>query len=1429
MALPSVPGVAVAQQVLRPHLSAPMLKSQKVPLGRELWGNVVQCGRWQPDIPEYGFYSFGASRSIDVNEMFTDSEMFANAGGALSGQRLDIIRWDSSNGTMNHYYFNAETGNLVSHTYLNDYSMWATETAVAADGKVYGVFYSSDASRFELGVADYANDTRSTIGTVNRYYVALGITAEGMLYGIDTDGNLFRINSSTAKESLVGSTGVRVANSDGQWNVQSGEIDQKTGIFYWAFSDMQGNSTLYNVDLETGTAAKIGDFINNEQIAMLTIPAETVQEGAPALADDMALAFDKASLSGTVSFTTPSATYAGSNLSGSLSYTVSIDGKAVDSGTASTGQSVSVPVTTKRGNHEFAVVLANAAGNGPKAYINRFVGDDAPKSPENVKASVNVKTGAVKLQWEPVTKGINGGYVADIKYNVVRYPDGKAVASAIAEQQASDVLPSGDFSGYYYTVQAVSGQRKSEPAKSNSVSYGNVLEPPFQEGFDSEDALTKFTILDENNDGSTWSFCEDDGSGQSSLQMVYSNVDHDDWLITPPLSLKAGVLYNISYRVASKGANYPELLEVKYGAEPTAEGMTHELVAKEEITNQQYVTVKKQLTVDEDQVVYFGFHCTSDADWCYQLVLDDIAVKGNSQKAPAAPTGVTVMPSTDGSTKARVDFVAPSTAIDGSALSSNMEVSIMRNGEEIQEMGNIKPGESYYYIDSNAANGLNSYSVVARNDEGTGIESKAVEAYVGVDTPDEVKNIKVAVGSDNIKLSWDAVTKGEHNGYVASDDIVYNVYDIIETGTGVNLPLVDQVSATSVTIPYDLNKGSQEMINYALSAENSIGEGPRVMSPGILVGKPYDLPFEEHFKGGALDNAMWWITANGGSTYQLVQGLSADGDGGCAGYISTSADDNAVLGSGKIALNGAKNPTLVFSTKSTSATADGKVVVYIRKPDLTEKELCVVDYSKIDNTDMAWHTSSVTIPADYASLPYVMLTFVSTAQAGETVYFDQIHLRDVVAKDLRASLSASSKVRKGDKLTAHVVVTNMGNTAVDAYTVRLYAGDKLVDTKTVEESLASYASNTVTLAYKTSVVDASPLTVKAEVAVDGEATPDDNVASADVLLMASSLVAPESVTAAVADGDNVVVDWTKVSESAESVTDNFEDYTPWSMDDFGDWTSVYGEKGIAKGPFSRSYPHPNENERFAYTLVEPNTWLTNDVLDRYECLKAHSGAHYLASFYSVENSNFIPADNWLISPSLTGEAQTIAFWANNFKSSSMHYSEDFEVLYSTSGITLDDFLPTGSKFVASGGEWKEYTVDLPEGATYFAIHNNTVDTYMFMIDDVTYRGGSGKVLGYNVYRDGVLLKRVGPDAECRLTDNAPSGKHTYAVSAVYAGGESEATKASEVTAIGGVAADGCGVYNVYTVDGKLVVKGARSLNGVQRGFYIVNGKKVVRK
>lgn len=287
---------------------------QSVPLGRELWANVMQSGRWADSDPDYGMYSFGVSGKMEMNEEYVDARMYANAGGALSGDRLDIVKYDSSVGTMTHYCFDAETGDLKSSDYLSDYSLWATETAVAADGTVYGDFFTGDASSYELGIADYSNNTRSTIGSLHNYYVALGITKDNVLYGISTYGDLYRIDTKTAKETLVGSTGVKLTRSDGSWNVQSGEIDQASDIFYWACTDHTGASALYTVDLTSGAATKVGDIVNNEQLALLSIPKETVADAAPGMTADLAVVLDKASLTGNLTFTVPTTTYRGSQL-----------------------------------------------------------------------------------------------------------------------------------------------------------------------------------------------------------------------------------------------------------------------------------------------------------------------------------------------------------------------------------------------------------------------------------------------------------------------------------------------------------------------------------------------------------------------------------------------------------------------------------------------------------------------------------------------------------------------------------------------------------------------------------------------------------------------------------------------------------------------------------------------------------------------------------------------------------------------------------------------------------------------------------------------------------------------------------------------------------------------------------------------------------
>ena len=53
------------------------------------------------------------------------------------------------------------------------------------------------------------------------------------MYGVATDGNLYKINMTTAEETLVGPTGITISDPDNSYFFQSGEIDRKDNTFYW--------------------------------------------------------------------------------------------------------------------------------------------------------------------------------------------------------------------------------------------------------------------------------------------------------------------------------------------------------------------------------------------------------------------------------------------------------------------------------------------------------------------------------------------------------------------------------------------------------------------------------------------------------------------------------------------------------------------------------------------------------------------------------------------------------------------------------------------------------------------------------------------------------------------------------------------------------------------------------------------------------------------------------------------------------------------------------------------------------------------------------------------------------------------------------------------------------------------------------------------
>lgn len=136
----------------------------------------------------------------------------------------------------------------------------------------------------------------------------------------------------------------------------------------------------------------------------------------------------------------------------------------------------------------------------------------------------------------------------------------------------------------------------------------------------------------------------------------------------------------------------------------------------------------------------------------------------------------------------------------------------------------------------------------------------------------------------------------------------------------------------------------------------------------------------------------------------------------------------------------------------------------------------------------------------------------------------------------------------------------------------------------------------------------------------------------------------------------------------------------------------------------------------------------------------HSGDKFLCCM--AADPEFVASghnDDWLISPILNGKSQTVSLWAKSlFAGDNNGLLEHFEVLGSTTGQETSDFTQKLLDADKVPDSWTQYSVDIPEGVRYFAIHTISADKFMLMLDDIYYQPDTIKVAGYRIYRDSTL-------------------------------------------------------------------------------------------
>ena len=180
--------------------------------------------------------------------------------------------------------------------------------------------------------------------------------------------------------------------------------------------------------------------------------------------------------------------------------------------------------------------------------------------------------------------------------------------------------------------------------------------------------------------------------------------------------------------------------------------------------------------------------------------------------------------------------------------------------------------------------------------------------------------------------------------------------------------------------------------------------------------------------------------------------------------------------------------------------------------------------------------------------------------------------------------------------------------------------------------------------------------------------------------------------------------------------------------------------------------------------------------------------------------------------------------------------EQFEVLYSLTDTDPSSFVKLGNTYTVNDvNNWSFFTVQLPEGAKYFAIRDVTSadDAFMLMIDDVSFTQVAEiglDITGYNIYVDGVLYKTIEGDTHQTVVGPFADGEHLIYVTVLYGDGRIESplsNPASVVTAIKEVLTEtdlNRLDVEVFTPSGVKVAEGTQVAGRLAKGVYVVSVK-----
>ncbi|MCC8115507.1 MAG: hypothetical protein LIP03_16215 [Bacteroidales bacterium] len=833
--------------------------SRALPAEATFYGSMVYDGYRQGS----GIFSFSTTDSEGFVKVVNNSEIKAEGGGVYVDGKYAMTRVITNYATGGIYGLQNivyETQSWMALYYgdmqQDDFSTYFCAMAYdQSTGNIFTCGYNKEATALVFGTLDISSWIVTPIREMeDEQYMAMGVSNDGTLYAIDSEGLLKIVDKKTGISTVVGNTGVTT------YYLCGGTIDASTDTFYY-FPCTVTSSYLYAIDLKSAEATLCYETPYQMEVCGIYFTTDVHSDSAPATAKISSLDFNYGAQNGTIAFTTPSTLYDGSAPAegASLDYDILANGTEIASGSdIEYGKEYTVEVSLATpGLYNFAVRVKNEDGYSLSESESLYVGYDIPNTVENIR--LRYENGVMNLSWDAVTGTEHDGAIGSLTYRVYDQNGNLEAEALTATNWSKPVEDTDELVTYTYSVTAVNEGQESAYGISNTAFTGG-LEIPYQQSFTYYDDYSQWEIFKAGGEA----LCAANYSGLRFYNQSSSALVLDYWLFSPAIKFQRDQYYEVTISFSSLifDPSTPEYISVWFGHNKSVEEMTLNLKTycehPTEVTAYTFGFVSDESMEGNN---YLSIHF--DGPYAGNIIFKSIEIEGKSKLTPNAPTDLKVEKSLINEPECDFSCILPAVDMGGDSLTSITKFEVLANDEIVSTAENLTPGAPYSFHYIAPETGTVTFTARAYNEYGEGAEAET-SIFLGYNLPVAPENVLAIEESLGIvKITWDPVTADIDGNPIPQEYISYTIID----ANGI----VDEGIQSTEYIHKACEPTERTFAQYRIYAESPAGMSSAYgVSSFLAIGEATPTPFVENFPNAEMSH-QWAFSTNGtGCTVEVV-------------------------------------------------------------------------------------------------------------------------------------------------------------------------------------------------------------------------------------------------------------------------------------------------------------------------------------------------------------------------------------------------------------------------------------------------------------------------------------------------------------------------------------------------------------------------------